>query len=377
MVSIAGHSANKIHPLTSLRFFAAQLVVFYHTLYVVFPGFHGLGFVAATVRLGYVSVSFFFFLSGYILSVVYLHESNGIDRHKFWVSRFARIYPLFYITLVLDTPILLMQRVASYGLRMGLGKTAITFAANTVMLQAWVPIFRGIDNPNWSLSVETFFYLLFPFIGVILWRQKSSRLWLFALFLYFGSQALIWYATLYFSPQKISSLPLLHLCTFALGILLARSQAEKRARLNAKPMPSWRPYVVLAFGVVAFVGVVYNPHAIPEIYLSDGLLAPIFACVIWYFSSVDTWLTRLFSLPLLVLLGEASYGLYLIHIPVWHLFELLHLVAIQALYPLYLCLCIGLSILSFYFVETPARRWLLHRFAVRSQESMETASDAQ
>ncbi len=377
MTSAAAGRAEKIHPLTSLRFFAALLVVLFHTLPKGVPGLSAGSLGGRTVSMGYVSVSFFFLLSGYILAIVYLRGGKPLDRRKFWAARFARVYPLFFAMLVLDTPPLLTYRIATYGLRIAVLKTSATFAANTVMLQGWVPSLRGIDNPNWSLSVETVFYLVFPFIGVSLWKLRGARIWLAALPIYLGGQALVWAGYPHVSDSHLKFHPLFHLSTFALGILLARWQVERQQRQDAPPVRPWQVYALLTLGAAAFTCVVYASGRIPDGFLYDGLLAPVFACAVWGFSSADTWISRLFSLPWLVVLGEASYGLYLIHIPVRHVFERFHLERIQATYPAYLGACIGLSVLSFYYFETPVRKWLLRRLAVKPRETMEQASDAQ
>jgi peptidoglycan/LPS O-acetylase OafA/YrhL len=78
-----------------------------------------------------------------------------------------------------------------------------------------------------------------------------------------------------------------------------------------------------------------------------------------------------------VILGEGSYGLYLIHVPVFHLFTWLGWDRIPALFPVYLAVSIGLSVASFYWFETPARRWILKGKRVHLKETMEIASDAQ
>jgi hypothetical protein len=49
-------------------------------------------------------ISVFFTLSGYILAVVYLQSDAAIDK-KFWLARFARIYLLITVALLLDPPI--------------------------------------------------------------------------------------------------------------------------------------------------------------------------------------------------------------------------------------------------------------------------------
>ena len=79
----------------------------------------------------------------------------------------------------------------------------------------------------------------------------------------------------------------------------------------------------------------------------------------------------------LVVLGEASYGLYLLHIPLWHIFGLNYLTASPIAYMLYIATALAISVLSFYFFETPVRRRILQYFTTPSRESVVTSSMAQ
>jgi peptidoglycan/LPS O-acetylase OafA/YrhL len=233
--------AKKIYPLTSVRFFAASLVLFHHSVRTFLAVFSARGVrgvpkdVAGIVSLAFpVSASFFFFLSGYVLSFVYLHNVPILDKGNFFAARFARLYPLYFVVLVLDTPELLVPEIQQYGMKIGMTKTAGILAANVAMLQAW----------------------------------KGSR------------------------------------------------------------------------------------------------LVPIFAGFVWALSVIPSPISRWLCGRWVVNLGNASYALYLIHTPILSLFLHFRWVA-QAFYPVYLALCVGLSLLSFRYFETPARLWLLGRFHKR------------
>src|SRR5271168_148096 len=136
--------AKTIYPLTSVRFFAASLVLFHHSVRIFLPVFSARGVhdvpkdITGIVSLAFpVSPSFFFFLSGYVLSLVYLHNAPSLDKSNFFAARFARLYPLYFVVLVLDTPELLVPEVQRYGVKIGLTTTAGIFAANVGMLQVW------------------------------------------------------------------------------------------------------------------------------------------------------------------------------------------------------------------------------------------------
>jgi peptidoglycan/LPS O-acetylase OafA/YrhL len=379
LVSAPKTQAGKIHALTSLRFFAALMIVFFHSFPVVIPGFPPGALGHRWFSTWSVSVSFFYFLSGYILSVVYLREGKPVNRRNFWAARFARIYPLFFVTLVMDTPNVIVFRIPVYGLKKTLLLTSGTFLFDMSMLQSWVPHLRRICDPNWSLSVEAVFYLIFPFVGPTLWKLSGKKLWLAALAIYAGELVLVSAVGGRFDADFTGVFPLFHIPTFLLGILLARWQKDVQDRTHPAPVGTWRVYVILLAAITGYVLIIANVNThIPIILVYDGLLAPVFACIIWSFTCTNWWIARLLSASWLVVLGEASYGLYLIHGPVWwYFYWAFHFEHVWTWYPIYLAICLGLSVLSFYFFESPTRKWLLRRMAVRPRETMETASDAQ
>jgi peptidoglycan/LPS O-acetylase OafA/YrhL len=374
-----------IAPLTALRFFAAIFIVLYHSAESFLPIFSARtstgvprDFVSRVLLLFPSSVSFFFLLSGYVLGLVYLREGKSVDLRKFFSARFARLYPLYLVVMTLSVPELLFPEVQRYGMTAGLAKTAKIFAANVVMVQAWLPerLLR-IDSPSWSLCVEAFLYVCFPVLGILLWKLRGARLWMTAIALYVGGQALVWGLRLYLSRQMILFLPPLHLSTFALGILLARWQALQRDRNGRRPIQLWQVSVTLGLSIG---GIVLSVLLLPVFHVAalynDGLLAPVFAGFLWALSAMTTRLSLWLSGSCLVALGNASYALYLIHFPILLLFLKFDWVS-PVLYLLYFALSIGLSLLSFYYFETPARSWLLERFHSRTMESVEAASIAQ
>jgi peptidoglycan/LPS O-acetylase OafA/YrhL len=366
----------RIHPLTSLRFFAAFSVMLYHTFPLAFPEMRD-SFLASVINLGFVSVSFFFLLSGYILAVVYLHSGVPIRKSSFYLSRFARIYPLFLWTLIIDTPDILLRRVQLYGWAKALTETIATFGAHLFMLQAWLSWLQGIDSPNWSLSVETVFYVAFPFIGYFFWKMKGARLWIWAIGLWVMGQAVTTVIGPHFLLKTVRFHPLFHIWTFPIGILLAKWRSTQLEKYGASPRRQSSVWLALALSVLALGAVVTWGEPIPLANLNSGLLVPVFAIVIWACSSQHGLVTRVLSLPWLVVLGEASFGLYLIHMPLHHLFLWMHWETSKVLWPIYLASAVGLSLLSFYFIEKPARQWILKKFRTRSKETMEVASSAQ
>jgi peptidoglycan/LPS O-acetylase OafA/YrhL len=369
--------AKTISPLTSVRFFLALFVLFHHSVRPFFPAFAGRGahgvpddFLGIVSLAFPVSVSFFYLLSGYVLSLVYLRVGEAIDKSRFFAARFARLYPLYFVMLVLATPELLTAEVQRYGMKNGMIKTVEILSANVVMAQVWYPSrLLRINPPSWSLCGEVFFYICFPLLGALLWKLRGARMWMTALTFYIGGQALVWSMRTLLSFEMAMVLPPFHLSTFALGILLARWQTMQKGQIGKERIRVLQVSVVLGLSVA---GVAVSALLVPRFRVAapynNGLLVPIFAGFIWALSAASTPLSRWLCGRWLVALGNSSYALYLIHTPILDLFLHFRWVG-HAFYPLYLALCVGLSLLSFHYFETPARLWLverLHTYLVRN-----------
>ena len=366
----------KIAPLTSLRFFAAFIVMLYHTAPLPLRVNRALPF-GNFINISFISVGFFFTLSGYILSVVYLQPQRPLDRKRFWIARFARIYPLFAVSLLLDVPNVLIFRVAKYGVKAALLKTAVTLAGNLVMLQSWFLKLRFLNPPVWSLGVETVFYILFPFIGYRLWKATPRMAVLGSFLLYLLGMTLVAIAIrLRIDPNVVEFNPIFHLHEFLIGVFVARWHGTKLrhegTRHRLRLLAPWMAAVAL----LLFIAAIYAFPRIPELYLRDGLLLPAYILAILAFSSDNRALDALFSLPALVVLGEASYGLYLIHQPIANYFVLAGLKALW-IYPIYLAVAVALSVVGFYLFEIKARQVILHWAHTRSKETNMVASIAQ
>jgi peptidoglycan/LPS O-acetylase OafA/YrhL len=388
-------ATDRLDALTTVRFFGAIYVVIGHWLSngaPILTPHHAI--LWRLFHFGGSAVSGFFLLSGFILAWVNLRKPGPLDKRRFYVARFARIYPIFLAALLLDTPHFLFSQVGQYGVPGALMKTSVSFAGCLLMLQAWAERLWGPDFPNWSLSVETFCYVLFPFLGYLVWKIRGAWILISMTALYVGGQAIIAvaaagavahslnYKLIYFWPP-------FHLSVFLLGVLLAKllttweTVAQKRSRVF------WSVYLPLGLCIAVYVGlIVVTPTALADspvgsALIRDGILSPVFCLLLWALASGESVVSKLLSARWLVLLGEASYALYLIHVPVFHLVfpVLLHSLRnlpwreFRLLYGLgflfYFALCIGLSVASFLWLETPSRRWLNKKLGQPRQEVTE------
>lgn len=358
------------HALTSLRFFAAFYVLLFHAVPVLLSTTSLPVWFDQLVSFGYVSVSFFFLLSGYILTVAYLGVRPKLrTRQAFYRARFARVYPLFMLTLLFDSPDWFVGHAKEFGgYAAALRPTCAILAAHLLMLQAWIPHLRGIDRPNWSLSVETFFYLIFPFVAPKIWKLRSRSVALLAGAIWISGLMLVFLFAGHISLDALMFMPAFHLGTFMIGIALARWQFLHQVRLEANGTTAyWLLAAALALSLATLVAAPPASRA----YLNDGLLAPIFILVVIAVSlngcGPSTWLGNRY----LRLLGDSSYALYLFHFPMLHYFQRLHLARGWLPFAIYVVICLIVSVLSFRYFETPWRMRLAHHapepYALRSE----------
>ncbi|VVN16052.1 hypothetical protein PS645_04050 [Pseudomonas fluorescens] len=364
-----------LHALTSLRFIAAIMVLFSH-----------LGFAASsesdTIRWlyvrffyeGYIGVTFFFILSGFILSYSYDQKSkaNKIDFIDFMSARIARIYPLHILTLLLAVPISVMV-----SLKMTPLSNAIdTFLLNASLTQSFSysqETYFSFNAPSWSLSVEMFFYLLFP----VFIRMKTTHIIFIALFIL---------ALKYCTDRDAGSTPIhyimyiapgLRVPDFILGLILFRifDKYNKPDVMLATAL-QFSSLILLA---VAF----YFGKYVDQNYKYDTYYMIPMGLTVLAFSYQNGCLARGLSNKALVTLGEASFALYLIHQLVIRHGELLRLSVFDMTGPtseiffivIYAASSIGLSYFLFTRFEMRAKTKTLNFLrAMRNPKSDELSS---
>ena len=347
--------------LTGLRFFAAVAVVFYHFLAVFSQT--GPPVLANWVQSGFVAVSFFYLLSGFVLSYSYVGargEMRG-TRRAFWTARFARIYPAYLLAFLIAAPYNTLWTLRVNTLHAGILKLTTGAVAVLSMQQAWTPWTAWYWNyPAWSVSAEAFFYLAFPFVALKLKRFTPKgcligmgTLWLLAvapsaLFLLSSGAG----ASRAHLQMAIEFTPLFRLPEFLMGVLMGRAYVLG-FRVPAA-VARWSGYL----GLLAIAGCLAVSSAIPRPLLAGGLLAPLFAIVIFAFAEGEGWLARFLSRRTLVLLGEASYGIYILQIPVAYVLRVPPPLHSLTVFFGYFVVLIGAALLSWRFVEAPLRVYL-------------------
>ena len=340
--------ATLIRPLTSARFFAAAAVVVYHSGATWLAGHPGAPMVVQSILLnGYLGVTFFFVLSGFILQLTYRGGIAGAAAwRRYGIARFARIYPVYLLALVAMAPFVRFR-----GLR---------DLPQFVLLQWWPPIqiahWSNWNMPAWTLSVECFFYCCFPLLSYVAMRLPARGLWAIVTALWLfdlitGSSAIVAGRQAWFGWMADIPIPLLRLPEFSIGIVFAELH---RRRCTLPTLPAWLP--LLALLVIVGLG---NGRWIAA--FATALSALIIVAIAADRGSV---IGRLLSARPLVLLGGASYSLYLLHQPIH--FAIARLMGssklmLAAQYPVLLIAAIGVFLL----VEEPAREWIRGRAGMK------------
>jgi peptidoglycan/LPS O-acetylase OafA/YrhL len=248
------------------------------------------------IRDGYLAVSAFFVLSGFVLMQNYggtVWTPTALMRYA--RGRFARVYPVYALSLLLIAPYISLSNVPDKS----------SLVANYVLLfQGWTePLPVHWNTPAWSLSCEMFFYLCFPL--AVMWLRRLS-----------GRAAILAGAAICFLPAVMWKLgvpdafkPLIHLADFLLGILASRAYEALRPKLTG------RGYWLYVPGTAGVVALMLHPLLIPAVLDMNGFLRPFTALTLVGLALNGGWLAQGLSTRLAVFLGKTSYAVYILHIP--------------------------------------------------------------
>lgn len=354
----------RLDVLTSLRFFAAIHVVFYH-----YTGslFQSLPWIQRAIGIGYYAVSIFYVLSGFVLVYSYTDAEGQFrgNRKTFWIGRFARIYPAYLLGFVLCIPDVVLRILQTHRLAEGSVRASIAGAAHLSMIQAWLPRLSPLWNyPGWSVSVEAFFYLCFPFFLARVSRYGTRQCYALVGFGWLISVSI--YIALWYWIPNIDHIPLwkngfnynpaLRIPTFLTGMAIGRLYFLRKDQPESSPSKA----ILAAIVCVVAMG---SSTLLPQNTLRDIVFAPAFACLIYTFARDRSYVTRLFSVRPLVLLGDASYSIYILQWPVFFLCGLSSVSITAWAFTAYTLVLLTVSVLSFKFVEEPLRQVLRARLS--------------
>lgn len=338
----------KINQITFSRFLFAVLIIIYHYGLNIYP-FNNPAtyFIFKNANIG---PSYFYLLSGFVMIIAYGNKSelNFIDFIK---NRLARIYPVYFLSLLLI--------FLHYSLSGQMNNYNGLFL-NLILLQSWIPGKAiSFNAPGWSISVEFFFYFLFPLLLTKVYSKiNKKKVFIFVLLFWIISQIIFnyfFYSNFYQpEPSKMHDFffyfPLMHLSTFLLGNVLGLYFLK----ISPEKYKNYDFGVIIIFFVIIFF-MKYHFGT----YYHNGLLSFLFVPFILLMSLNTGKITQLLNHKSFVYLGEISYGLYILQYPVilWTKSVLKFLKFENSLIVICICLCVLTlaASLSYTFFETPVR----------------------
>jgi len=362
------NNTKKLDQLTTLRFVAAIMIVILHSnVQKLFD----LQFIKVPLDQG---VSFFFVLSGFILTYVYPKLESWQVIKQFWRARIARIWPAYFISFCLGFWLLDYQWDNKIVL------------ADFLMLQAWLPLSSYYFSYNavaWSVSAEFFFYLVFP---IILYKWHKS--WLLKLL--FSGMVLISLMVVsnflnlpdYGSPLVGSNglliskagliyiNPLSRIFEFVFGMCVAFTWSRVRV--------TWSPFIATSYelGVILLCAISMNYMNVIAAWSNQSVLGVslrlwvmhsgsmfVFGLLIFVMAYGRGKISEMLAHRYLVVLGEISFSLYLVHqiLLSYYRKNITEFIQISNPYAFFCFITVLLliSYLMWVFIEMPGRRLLI------------------
>lgn len=410
--------AKPIPALTGVRFIAAFFVILAHGTYAV-ARFEGDPRIFVELRnFSALGMTIFFVLSGFVIHYTYsrsLFQEGGL--RNFFVARLARLYPLYILLFVMELSL------DTYRGRLSADLTTLPFYLS--LTQSW---WYGIYNDAsliyqygvaaqvaWSISTETWFYLVYP---AILWIacRLTTRTHIFVGLMITIAAAFVVVASIAFGHETISKFatgafgeiaggsaagrsqdsffrwllyfaPYTRIFEFMMGCIFAQLyllRAERASEENSSIVGPWLTMLAILLIAATHV-VIFMPDYLPfrvrrEFYffhMNFGF-APACGLLIYCLAAYRTQIARFVSSRPIVLLGEASYSIYLLHMlffaSSWKKVVAPTGTNILKREALFLAVTLGIcaaSLVTYRLIEVPARRYIRDRLAF-SRRRVET-----
>lgn len=358
VMQLAKEVTHKFAALDSLRGIAALMVVFQHFWEMNHASDYRLRpwwFFCA----GHEAVIFFFVLSGFVLSNQ-LRNFKFTNYGQFILKRFFRIYPAYYVAILISAILLIFIKsyfpsaLSGYGLTSWFYVWSQTTFDKTMILGSLSILYHegnSLDVVIWSLFYEVWLSLVFPFILLVFWRLNFvvnlvATLVLVGLSYYFWAHGDLlgssWQSLIYYSWY------------FLLGLLLFRCHEQLKFLAN----PWWLIFgILLYFSNFVFFGKI-SSRLLHEVIIALGSsLILLNGLYNKGFKGALSWLPCRFY-------GKISYSLYLFHLPILYLLSYLLLTHYSVVLVKLMTLVIAtlLASGSYYCIELPSINFIKSYF---------------
>jgi peptidoglycan/LPS O-acetylase OafA/YrhL len=333
-------------------------------------------------RLACFGMSLFFVLSGFVIQYNYsesfIRARSSVVAYKFFAARFARLYPLYAITIFVSVQQIPIPNFVGH---------PWTGVAYLTLTQSWFNVEQAIFTPDWSVSTEWFFYFAFIPLTIVFARVRrpiltlaifsvAVTIGLITIFYLFAEPLTAVGKKVWWTDGQVSAetwqwiiyySPLTRLCDFIVGMLAAKVFVEVPA--PSRPVPS-AMIILLAAPLWCAAVLLLNPITdnpvltdIKRNFIFSPALGALLVCLCRY----ETRLSRTLASRPFLFAGEISYSVY-----VWS-FGVLTMLAAAFVSPapsplaflsssIKMLACVGVTTVfaygSYLMIETPCRRWL-------------------
>ncbi len=289
----------KYHGIEILRFFTSISVLIYHYRHFFAPynsssnlnyfdissSLPFYNFLGLIYEHGIFGVHVFYTISGFVFAHIYLSNQEKIPAKSFFKNRFARLYPLHFFTLILVCILQFYSHLKFDTFQIIEINDIYHFFLNILFISSW-----GFENghsfnaPIWSVSVEIAIYIIFFLLLSLIKKFKIFFVVLLSLLLLIIDKSEI-YDTLFLECARL----------FFSGTLIYYLFHIKLNNLY---------YIISAlfFLLIAFIGNFKTFIFCPALLL--------------FFVSIDTYIKSESYQLFFKKLGNLTYSLYLLHLPV-------------------------------------------------------------
>ncbi len=369
MPSTANHTSGSprhhLPALTGLRFVLAIWVILHHLTgkgMMLEPWVQSLPVgIQSLVHGGYLAVGTFFVLSGFVLARSYGEKQwNRGSLMRYGFARIARVYPGYLLSLLIVSPFIYRSLFAGGAAS---SRRALLLTDYGLVLQGWTgSLGVGWNTPAWSLSCEFFFYLCFPALLIFFSKRTWPRIAIAA-------------AISIVLPLALAQLhvpawwkPFYHTADFLVGIMASHLfDALAESPWTFKRIGMWLYGIAGPLGALIVAFPQYARGASLDL---NSALRPLNVAVLIGLAIGGGLPARLLSTRLLKYLGQASYSMYILHIPLlwWYSRYMWRNPSAgnqTAAAVVYIAGVIGISAVAFELVEEPANRMIRRWAAAR------------
>ena len=382
-----------IPSLDGLRALSVLAVIVYHANKLWLPG-------------GFLGVEVFFVISGYLITLLLLAESeaNGtVSLKQFWLRRARRLLPALWVVVLGVVVFAAIFQRDILGTLRGDVVAALFYGFNWFQIWVGTSYFTSFEfvplRHLWSLAVEEQFYLIWPIVMLVVAKFGKRRLPIVSAVFFGLAVALAVYMAVVYKSGTISTIadtPEQFTSLFGQSVsrvdylFLGTFTRSSGLLLGAALAIWWRPWllqssragasklfdVIGVIGLVALAMMTWRFQTVTEgtdqgtvgydllfrggFFLTDVASVAVIAAAV---HPGSRFFARSLSNPVLVWLGRRSYGFYLFH---WPVFQFYRRFAGQGLTPyefvVLVLLALALTELSYRYIETPVRQGAISRW---------------